>query len=89
VSRCFAPEGADFAFVTFAEEAHAKALCAEGGVVIATTTTTTTPTTTTPTTRAGDADDADGARKTVAPARIPRPALVQWRARARARHAEK
>jgi len=33
VARCFAPDGADFAFVTFAEDAHAARLCADGVVI--------------------------------------------------------
>jgi hypothetical protein len=33
VARCFAPSGADFAFVTFAEDAHAARLCADGVVI--------------------------------------------------------
>ena len=33
VARCFAPCDADFAFVTFAEDAHAARLCADGVVI--------------------------------------------------------
>jgi len=74
VVRCFAPEGVDFAFVTFAEERHARA-CVERGVVVRAST------------LIGDDEGTsrDALTCKVFPARTPAPELVAWRARARAR----